>query len=68
MNASKVIPENLLACPLILKKIRLLINQKTTNQCPLTGRSSCFVKMNFSKLTDSNQILRNYFVCIHCHL
>ena len=26
------------------------------------------MEMNFSKLTDTNQILRNDFVCIHYHL
>ena len=27
-----------------------------------------FIEVNFSQLTDSNQILMNDFVCIHCHL
>ena len=27
-----------------------------------------FIEVNFSKLTDSNQIFRNDFVCIHYHL
>ena len=27
-----------------------------------------FIEVNFSKLMDSNQIFRNNFVSIHCHL
>ena len=27
-----------------------------------------FIEVNISELTDSNQILRNYFVCIHYHI
>ena len=32
------------------------------------GRTLFFIEVNFSKLTDSNQIFRNDFVCIHYHL
>ena len=27
-----------------------------------------FIEVNFSKLTDSNKIFRNDFVCLHYHL
>ena len=67
MNANKVIPENLVVCLLwdicLYKRRPRPITALQTLDCDWS-RSSC-TQVNFSKITDNNQILRNGFECIH---
>ena len=73
MNAIKVIPENLVAsCLLTLRNSPLY----KLMEGPITAlqKLDCdwflhnFIEVNFSKLTNSNQMFRNDFVRIHYNL
>ena len=61
MNANKVLPENLLLSP------QFEIHLYKPEERPITV-GVWFINVNFSKLTDNNQIFRNDFDCIHYHL
>ena len=64
MNANKVNPEYLVA--VLYKHMDGPITAFQTIDCDWSLHK--VIGVNFSKLTDNNQIFRNDFVCIHYHL
>ena len=71
IKANEIIPENLVA----VRWLREIYLYKAMEQ-PITALQTpdCdwllhrFIEVNFSKLTDSNQIFKDYFICLHYHL
>ena len=73
MNANNVIPENLLLS-VNFDKFNNVNEEHDQSQSNIRRAVTCdwsrtsFIESNFSKLTDSNQIFRNDFVCITYHI
>ena len=71
MKVNKVIPENLVA---VLYLWEIYFYKSMAQPITALQTPDCdwlrlwFIEVNFSKLTDSNQIFKNDFVCLYYHL